>query len=147
MERAKEKYGLVNKGDNIALEAKNSLNTGSASERNNNNEKNGLNKSGSDHKLAGLKCMEKYGGPEDDYAEKEMSFWSDIPSDAMYKSPFLGEKGYVGGEDEKFLTFEPDHGGWNNIRMAMETALVMAHAMGRTLVLPPEQRFYLLGKV
>jgi len=146
MERAKEKYGLVNKGENIAVEAKNSLNTGSASERNNNNEKNGLNKSGSDHKLAGLKCMEKYGGPEDDYAEKEMSFWSDIPSDAMYKSPFLGEKGYVGGEDEKFLTFEPDHGGWNNIRMAMETALVMAHAMGRTLVLPPEQRFYLLGK-
>ena len=25
---------------------------------------------------------------------------------------------------------------WNNIRMAMETALVMSHAMGRTLVLP-----------
>eukprot|EP00804_Cyclotella_cryptica_P007490 CCRYP_020725-RB/>CCRYP_020725-RB protein AED:0.02 eAED:0.02 QI:723/1/1/1/1/1/2/156/419 len=30
--------------------------------------------------------------------------------------------------------------------MAMETALVLSHAMGRTLVLPPEQRFYLLGK-
>ena len=29
--------------------------------------------------------------------------------------------------------------------MGMETALVMAHSMGRTLVLPPEQRFYLLG--
>ncbi len=28
----------------------------------------------------------------------------------------------------------------------VETALVMSHAMGRTLVLPPEQRFYLLGK-
>lgn len=27
-----------------------------------------------------------------------------------------------------------------------ETALVLSHAMGRTLVLPPEQRFYLLGK-
>ena len=34
--------------------------------------------------------------------------------------------------------------GWNNIRMAMETALVMSHAMGRTLVLPPEQKMYLL---
>jgi hypothetical protein len=28
----------------------------------------------------------------------------------------------------------------------VETALVMSHAMGRTLVLPPQQRFYLLGK-
>ena len=28
----------------------------------------------------------------------------------------------------------------------IETALVMSHAMGRTLVLPPQQRFYLLGK-
>ena len=47
--------------------------------------------------------------------------------------------------NEKYLTFEPDHGGWNNIRMAMETALVMSHAMGRTLVLPPEQGMYLIS--
>ena len=91
------------------------------------------------HKLAGLRCKEKYGGPEDSIAEKEMVFWSDIPSDSSYKSPFMDDT-------ERFLTFEPDHGGWNNIRMAMETALVMSHAMGRTLVLPPEQGFYLLQK-
>ncbi|EED90839.1 predicted protein [Thalassiosira pseudonana CCMP1335] len=103
-------------------------------------ETNNINDSNEIHKLAGLHCEEKYGGPNDAYAENEMAFWSDIPSDASYKSPFMIE-----GE-EKFLTFEPDHGGWNNIRMAMETALVMSHAMGRTLVLPPEQRFYLLGK-
>ena len=30
--------------------------------------------------------------------------------------------------------------------MAMETALVMSHAMGRTLVLPPEQKMYLIDK-
>ena len=30
--------------------------------------------------------------------------------------------------------------------MAMESALVMSHAMGRTLVLPPQHRFDLLGK-
>ena len=53
------------------------------------------------HKLAGLKCQEKYGGPADDYAEQEMVFWSDIPSDESYKSPFMH------GEEEKFLTFEP----------------------------------------
>ena len=52
------------------------------------------------HKLAGLHCKEKYGGPEDEYAEQEMTFWSDIPSDASYKSPFLDDT-------ERFLTFEP----------------------------------------
>jgi hypothetical protein len=29
----------------------------------------------------------------------------------------------------------------------METVLVMAHAMGRTLVLPPQQKIYLLHNV
>ena len=65
--------------------------------------------SGDGHKLAGLRCQEKYGGPDDEYAEREMSFWSDIPSDESYKSPFMDET-------ERFLAFEPDHGGWNNIR-------------------------------
>ena len=46
----------------------------------------------------------------------------------------------------RYLTFEPDGGGWNNIRMAMETVLVLALATGRTLVLPPPKSMYLLGK-
>jgi GDP-fucose protein O-fucosyltransferase len=37
-------------------------------------------------------------------------------------------------------------GGWNNIRMSMETAVTIAHATGRTLVMPPEQGMYLLHK-
>lgn len=41
---------------------------------------------------------------------------------------------------------QTNSGGWNNIRMAMETAVTMALAMGRTLVLPPEQKMYLLTK-
>ena len=76
-----------------------------------------------------------------------MVFWSDIPSDSSYLSPMhpLNDP-HTPDDTERFLTFEPDSGGWNNIRMAMETALVMSHAMGRTLVLPPEQRMYLIDK-
>lgn len=46
----------------------------------------------------------------------------------------------------QYLTISSDGGGWNNIRMAMETVVVMAHAMGRTLVMPPAQGMYLLKK-
>jgi hypothetical protein len=49
-------------------------------------------------------------------------------------------------KQQKFLLFEPDRGGWNNIRMAAETAIIIAHATGRVLVLPPETHWYLLDK-
>ena len=39
-----------------------------------------------------------------------------------------------------------DTGGWNNIRMQMETVLIFALATGRTLVLPPDQPMYLLNQ-
>lgn len=61
-------------------------------------------------KLAGLHCAQ-HGGPSDDFATQEMVYWSDLPTDALFKSPFY--------DPHKYLTFEPDHGGWNNIRMGM----------------------------
>ncbi|GAX18598.1 hypothetical protein FisN_10Hh195 [Fistulifera solaris] len=88
----------------------------------------------SNFSLAGLSC-ERWGGPSDE-ASQEMVYWSDIPEDNRHISPFY--------RPNQFLTFEPDNGGWNNIRMAMETVLALAFAMGRTLVLPPEKEFYLL---
>eukprot|EP01065_Artemidia_motanka_P006022 TRINITY_DN12927_c0_g2_i1.p1 TRINITY_DN12927_c0_g2~~TRINITY_DN12927_c0_g2_i1.p1 ORF type:complete len:423 (+),score=131.93 TRINITY_DN12927_c0_g2_i1:767-2035(+) len=46
---------------------------------------------------------------------------------------------------ERFVTFETDHGGWNNIRMHWEVVVVYARATGRTLVIPPALPMYLLG--
>lgn len=69
-----------------------------------------------EHRLAGLNC-EKWGGPSDEEAQ-EMVYWEDIPSDAHHVSPFK-----MPGISQ-YMTFEPDSGGWNNIRMAMESLLV-----------------------
>jgi hypothetical protein len=90
--------------------------------------------------LAGLNC-DKYGGPSPELAQ-EMVYWEDIPADTQWTSPFKK----TGDNNIQYLTFEPDHGGWNNIRMAMETVLATAFAMGRTLVLPPDYKMYLLSK-
>ncbi len=88
-----------------------------------------INKKDDYNPSAPLSC-EKFGGP-DDKAASELSYWSDIPSDNKFVSPFYDE--------EKYLTFEPDIGGWNNVRMSYETIILLAHAMGRTLVLPPKK--------
>lgn len=81
-----------------------------------------------------------FGGPSNEFVQKEMVYWEDTSIDSKYVSPFKKTNGEV-----QYLTFEPDHGGWNNIRMAMETVIVFAHAMGRTIVLPPEANMYLLS--
>jgi len=76
----------------------------------------------------------------DDYA-----YWNDPQGkrDQNFESPFARL-----ADDEvkrRYLTFEPDPGGWNNIRMSMEIIFSLAASTGRTLVLPPKAPFYLLG--
>ena len=68
------------------------------------------------HPVAHLNCAD-HDGPTDPHIIDEMVFWSDIPSDADYLSPMhpLNDP-YTPDDTERFLTFEPDHGGWNNIR-------------------------------
>ena len=91
------------------------------------------------HDLAGLSCSD-HGGPPDELAA-EMVYWRDIPTDSLFRSPI-----HAHSTKKRYLTFEPDGGGFNNIRMSMETMIVMAHAMGRTLVMPASQNHYLLRK-
>lgn len=55
------------------------------------------------HTLGGLSCA-KHGGPSDEIAA-EMVYWSDIPSDNIFVSPFLNKEGKT-----KYMTFEPDGG-------------------------------------
>mmetsp|Transcript_6259 Transcript_6259/g.9354 ORF Transcript_6259/g.9354 Transcript_6259/m.9354 type:complete len:451 (-) Transcript_6259:1628-2980(-) len=70
-----------------------------------------------------------------------VTFWKKTTkADLQYKSPYNDF-----GPAKKYVTFEPDVGGWNNIRMQMELVLVFAYATGRTLVLPPDQPMYLLN--
>jgi hypothetical protein len=74
--------------------------------------------------------------------DSEIIYWKIVPGDSTYESPITPHH-----EDhhDKYLTFEYDAGGWNNVRMGMECLLVVAHATGRTLVVPPQQHLYLLG--
>lgn len=82
--------------------------------------------------VAGLSCRD-HGGPSDEIAE-DMVYWRDIPSDSEYVSPYANY-----GPEVKYLTVEPDEGNWNNKRMAIESAIALAVATGRILVLPPKQ--------
>ncbi|CAM9595249.1 unnamed protein product, partial [Hapterophycus canaliculatus] len=77
----------------------------------------------------------------------DLSYWKDIPQDKTYESPW-GAPARKAREQgmPQYVTFEPDNGGFNNIRMAMETVLVFARETGRTLVMPAAQKFYLLKK-
>jgi hypothetical protein len=66
------------------------------------------------HPVAGLHC-EEHRGPTAESAQ-EMVYWRDISQDNAWKSPFLKTDG-----TRQYLTFEPDGGGWNNIRMRCDT--------------------------
>jgi len=82
-----------------------------------------------------------------------VSYWDDPLSDAdrKFRSPFL-ENPLTTADTSKhikpkrYLSFEPDLGGWNNIRMEFEIMLVFAAATGRTLIMPPDTPFYLLQR-
>ncbi|MFT5573192.1 MAG: hypothetical protein ACI9FR_002125 [Cryomorphaceae bacterium] len=45
----------------------------------------------------------------------------------------------------RYIIFDVDQGGWNNIRLAFEYVAVLAAITGRTLVLPPRSSWYLIN--
>ncbi len=61
-----------------------------------------------------------------------------------YQSPLRLQRNKSSWNRHKYVVFEPDRGGWNNIRMAAETIILFAHTTGRTLVMPSAMKFYLL---
>jgi len=71
-----------------------------------------------------------------------LAYWNDPigTRDLNFVSPFDVHS------DTKYITFAPDRGGWNNVRMSMEIIFVIAAATGRTLVLPPKEPLYLLQR-
>jgi hypothetical protein len=62
----------------------------------------------SDLRVASLSCA-RFGGPAPEIAQ-EMVYWQDIASDIAHKSPFFEPN------VTRYLTFEADIGGFNNIR-------------------------------
>lgn len=77
--------------------------------------------------------------------DSEVIYWKNVPNDIDYRSP-ISPHHLKNESHDRYLTFEYDQGGWNNVRMGMESLIVVAHATGRTLVIPPKQHLYLLGK-
>ena len=73
-----------------------------------------------------------------------LAYWNVQGSrDDEFVSPYRVDS----SEKRKYLTFQADGGGWNNIRMSAENVIVMAAVTGRVLVLPPPQKMYLLHNI
>ena len=84
-------------------------------------------------KRGGIQC-------DSDADVSSLAYWNNPQGrrDEAFISPFRVSGG------SKYLTFEADSGGFNNIRMSFENIVVMAVATGRILVLPPSHNMYRL---
>ena len=65
-----------------------------------------------------------------------------------YESSLRAINGYSNrnAAERKYVVFQSDLGGWNNIRMALEVVIVFALVTGRILVIPPDAVLYLLHR-
>mmetsp|Transcript_38251 Transcript_38251/g.82390 ORF Transcript_38251/g.82390 Transcript_38251/m.82390 type:complete len:921 (-) Transcript_38251:426-3188(-) len=93
---------------------------------------------------SGLNCAAS-GGPYSESEYSEIVYWrDDIPTDASFASPYYSPQAQEAISTSfwkaKYLTFEMDDSGWNNMRLGLENVMLLAHSMGRTLVLPPKRQ-------
>lgn len=78
-----------------------------------------------------------------DISPRLLPYWSDEPD--CFTSPLRRSSTHASDVDKrKYVVMQPDLGGWNNIRMALELGLLFAHVTGRIFVLPPPAVLYLL---
>lgn len=54
--------------------------------------------------------------------DSEVIYWKIVPGDNSYESPITPHHGM---HHDKYLSFEYDGGGWNNVRMAMVSAILI----------------------
>lgn len=73
--------------------------------------------------------------------DSEVVYWRWIPHDLDHISPLATM------HEDKVLIFHLDTAGSNNVRLGLETVIVTAHAMGRSLVLPPEIKVLITSRV
>ena len=61
----------------------------------------------------------------------QWQFWRPTPSDAAFVTPYAAPPTAGVGGRGPYITFEPDEGGWNNVRMAFEVQ--------QSVTLPPSR--------
>ena len=74
------------------------------------------------------------------HAEYEPYWNKTLLDDELWLSPLAFNS------ESKYLTFEYDQAGWNNVRLVFENAVILAAAMGRTLVIPPTVNLNRMGR-
>jgi hypothetical protein len=73
-----------------------------------------------------------------------LAYWNDPQGD--FDVNFDRAAPFHATGSTRYLTFEPDRGAWNNLRMSFENIFVFCAATGRTLVLPPPFPIHILNK-
>jgi hypothetical protein len=73
---------------------------------------------------------------------QKLSYWQDTATLKAYTASTTSKR--FPAQAGKYVTFDPDHGGFNNVRLGFEVVVLAALLTGRTLVLPPACGWYLI---